>query len=62
MSFRSYSPLNTCLCKWLKSHVSVHTRTVKHVKVSQTLMESARNSLITFTHPSGKISVGKSLC
>ena len=32
MSFRNYRLLNTCLCKCLKSHVSVHPRIVNMLK------------------------------
>ena len=59
MSLQNYRLRNTCLCKCLKSHVSVHPRTVNMLKGVKHCFNLHDSSFMSFVHDSGKISVGK---
>ena len=61
MSFPNHRPPNKCLCKSLKSHVSVHRRTVNMLKRPKHCCNLHDSSFIDFVYHFGKISVGKSL-
>ena len=62
MSSRIYRLRNTCLCKYLKSYVSVHPRRVNMVKGKKQGRNLRASSFISLVHHSGKISVVKRLC
>ena len=59
MSYRNYRLRNTCLCKCLKSHISVHPRSVNMLKGPKKGSNLHDSSFISFVYHSGKISVGK---
>ena len=59
MSSRDYKLRNTCLCKCLKSHVSVHSKTVNMLKCPKHCCNLDDSSFISFAHQSRKMSVGK---
>ena len=61
MSFQNYRLRNACLCKCLKSHVSVHPSSVNMLKGPKRCENLKDSSFISFVHHSGKNLVGKSL-
>ena len=61
MPFGNYRLRNTCLCKCLKCHVTVYPRTVNILKGANHYCNLHDSSFISFSHYSGRISVGRSL-
>ena len=61
MSFRNCKLRNTCLCKCLKSHLSVNPRTVNMLKHPKHYCNMRDSSLINFVEYPGEISVAKTL-
>ena len=61
MFFRNYRLRNTCLCKCLKSYLSVHPGTVDILKRPKHCCNAHDSGFITFVHHSAKISAAKSL-
>ena len=61
MSFRNYRLPSTYLGKYLKRHVSVHSRTVNMLKGFKHCFNLHESSLISFVYQSGETAVGKSL-
>ena len=55
--FPNYRLQNTCLCKYLKSHVSVHSGTVNMLKGLKNCCKLHDSSYISFGHHAGNISV-----
>ena len=55
MSFQNYRLQSTCLCKCLKSHVSVHPRKVNILKDPKRCFNLHDSSFIRFLHQSGEI-------
>ena len=61
MSFRNYRLPNMCLCKCLKSRISVQPSTLNMLKGPEHCWNSHDSRFIIFGHHSEKIFVGKSL-
>ena len=61
MSFQNYRLRNTCFCKSLKSHVSVHPGKFNMFKGPKHDCNLHDSSFTTFVHHYRKISVAKSL-
>ena len=55
MSFGNYTLRNTCLCKCIKSHVSVHPRPVNMLNGPKHGCNMCASSFISLVDPSGKI-------
>ena len=60
MSFRNYRLQNRCLCKGLKSDLSVYPGTINMLKGRKYCCDLHDSTFIRFVHHSWKISVGKS--
>ena len=60
-SFQNFELRNTCFCKCLKSHASVHPRTVNTSKHTKHIRNMHDTSFVTLAHHFRKISVRKSL-
>ena len=61
MLFQNYRLRSTCLCKCLKSDVSVHPGTVNMLKGPKHCCNLRDNSFISSVHHSQKPAVGKTL-